>query len=371
MKNTSAIKTTDDNGLRLERLSKNFGEFIAVDDVNLHIRRGEFLTILGPSGSGKTTLLMIIAGFLEATTGDIQFDGSSIMSLRPEKRNFGMVFQGYALFPHMTVRQNIAYPLEVRKITRDEIVKRVDEMLKLVQLETFGDRLPRHLSGGQQQRVALARALIFDPLVLLLDEPLGALDKNLRSDVQTQLKHLHRKVGKTFVYVTHDQEEALSMSDRVVIMNHGQVVQVGSPQDLYERPSTVFTAKFIGKSNILRGVVNQVNGNEVLYAIADKFFHQLVSNENFSKNDEIILAIRPEKIRITRSKVTSNEVNILVGRIIEITYFGSTISVNVQTDSVGEFIIDLQACDNQEVLEEGQEISLTWLPDAAFTVKDI
>ena len=371
MKNLSSIGTTDDNGLRLERLSKNFGEFIAVDDVNLHIRRGEFLTILGPSGSGKTTLLMIIAGFLEATTGDIQFDGLSIMSLRPEKRNFGMVFQGYALFPHMTVRQNIAYPLEVRKGARDEIVKRVDEMLELVQLETFGDRLPRQLSGGQQQRVALARALIFDPLVLLLDEPLGALDKKLRSNVQTQLKHLHRKVGKTFVYVTHDQEEALSMSDRVVIMNHGRVVQVGSPQELYERPSTVFASKFIGKSNILRGVVNQVDGNEVLYAIADKYFQQLVSNEKFSKNDEIILALRPEKIKIARCKVASNEVNILVGRIIDITYFGSTISVNVETDSVGEFIVEVQAWNNQETLEEGQEILLTWSPDAAFTVKDI
>jgi len=371
MKYPSAIETTGDNGLRLERLSKNFGDFTAVEDVNLHIRRGEFLTILGPSGSGKTTLLMIIAGFLEATTGDIQFDGLSIMSLRPEKRNFGMVFQGYALFPHMTVRQNIAYPLEVRKVARDEIVKRVDEMLELVQLETFGDRLPRQLSGGQQQRVALARALIFDPLVLLLDEPLGALDKKLRSNVQTQLKHLHRKVGKTFVYVTHDQEEALSMSDRVVIMNHGRVVQVGSPQELYERPSTVFASNFIGKSNILRGVVNQVDGNKVLYFIADKYFQQLVSNEKFSKNDEIILALRPEKIKIALFKVTSNEVNILVGRIIDITYFGSTISVNVETDSVGEFIVEVQAWNNQGTLEEGQNISLTWSPDAAFTVKDI
>ena len=371
MKNPSAIGTIDDNGLRLKSLSKNFGEFTAVEDVNLHIRRGEFLTILGPSGSGKTTLLMIIAGFLEATTGDIQFDGLSIMSLRPEKRNFGMVFQGYALFPHMTVRQNIAYPLEVRKGASDEIVMRVNEMLELVQLDTFGDRLPRQLSGGQQQRVALARALIFDPLVLLLDEPLGALDKKLRSNVQTQLKHLHRKVGKTFVYVTHDQEEALSMSDRVVIMNHGRVVQVGSPQELYERPSTVFASKFIGKSNILRGVVNQVDGNEVLYAIADKYFQQLVSNEKFSKNDEIILALRPEKIKIARCKVESNEVNILVGRIIDITYFGSTISVNVETDAVGEFIVEVQAWRNQETLEEGQEISLTWSPDAAFIVKDI
>jgi putative spermidine/putrescine transport system ATP-binding protein len=371
MKNPSAIGITNNNGLRLKSLSKNFGEFTAVEDVNLHIKRGEFLTILGPSGSGKTTLLMIIAGFLEATTGDIEFDGFSIMSLRPEKRNFGMVFQGYALFPHMTVRQNISYPLEVRKGARDEIVRRVDEMLELVQLHSFGDRLPRQLSGGQQQRVALARALIFDPLVLLLDEPLGALDKKLRSDVQTQLKHLHRKVGKTFVYVTHDQEEALSMSDRVVIMNHGRVVQVGSPQELYERPSTIFASKFIGKSNILRGVVKQVDENEIVYIIGDKYFQQLASNENFSINDEIILALRPEKIKIVSCKVASNEVNILVGRVIDITYLGSTISVNVETDAVGEFILEVQAWCNQETLEKGREISFAWSLDAAFIVKDI
>ncbi len=371
MKNPSAIGITNNNGLRLKSLSKNFGEFTAVEDVNLHIKRGEFLTILGPSGSGKTTLLMIIAGFLEATTGDIEFDGFSIMSLRPEKRNFGMVFQGYALFPHMTVRQNISYPLEVRKGARDEIVRRVDEMLELVQLHSFGDRLPRQLSGGQQQRVALARALIFDPLVLLLDEPLGALDKKLRSDVQTQLKHLHRKVGKTFVYVTHDQEEALSMSDRVVIMNHGRVVQVGSPQELYERPSTIFASKFIGKSNILRGVVKQVDENEIVYIIGDKYFQQLASNENFSINDEIILALRPEKIKIVSCKVASNEVNILVGRVINITYLGSTISVNVETDAVGEFILEVQAWCNQETLEKGREISFAWSLDAAFIVKDI
>jgi len=271
----------------------------------------------------------------------------------------------------MTVRQNISYPLEVRKGARDEIVRRVDEMLELVQLHSFGDRLPRQLSGGQQQRVALARALIFDPLVLLLDEPLGALDKKLRSDVQTQLKHLHRKVGKTFVYVTHDQEEALSMSDRVVIMNHGRVVQVGSPQELYERPSTIFASKFIGKSNILRGVVKQVDENKIVYVIGDKYFQQLASNENFSINDEIILALRPEKIKIVSCKVASNEVNILVGRVIDITYLGSTISVNVETDAVGEFILEVQAWCNQETLEKGREISFAWSLDAAFIVKDI
>ena len=224
MNNTSAIETTDDNGLRLERLSKNFGEFIAVEDVNLHVRRGEFLTILGPSGSGKTTLLMIIAGFLEATKGDIHFNGSSIMSLRPEKRNFGMVFQGYALFPHMTVSQNIAYPLEVRKRTRDEIVKRVDEMLELVQLETFGDRLPRHLSGGQQQRVAIARAIAGNRPLLLADEPTGNLDIASGGEVLQLFKDLcHDEENPiSILMVTHDPDLA-SKADRMLLMREGKV----------------------------------------------------------------------------------------------------------------------------------------------------
>ena len=208
-------------GLKLQALTKRFGSFTAAENVDLDIRRGEFLTLLGPSGSGKTTLLMMIAGFLDITEGDILLDGRSIAGMPPERRNFGMVFQGYALFPHMTVRQNIAYPLDVRKRPKAEIEARVDEMLDLVQLQEFGHRLPGQLSGGQQQRVALARALCFAPPVLLLDEPLGALDKKLRIEVQDQLKDIHRRVGTTFIYVTHDQEEALSMSDRIVIMQAG------------------------------------------------------------------------------------------------------------------------------------------------------
>ena len=362
--------TTSESFVKFDTVDKSYdGEVLVVKDLNLDIPKGEFLTMLGPSGSGKTTTLMMLAGFETPTGGEIYLEGEAINKIPPNKRGIGMVFQNYALFPHLTVNENLAFPLEVRKLNKSDVQDKVKKALDMVELGEFGNRMPLQLSGGQQQRVALARALIFDPLVLLLDEPLGALDKKLRSNVQTQLKHLHRKVGKTFVYVTHDQEEALSMSDRVVIMNHGRVVQVGSPQELYERPSTVFASKFIGKSNIMRGVVNQVDGNKILYSIADKYFQQLVSNENFSKNDEIILALRPEKITI--AKVESNEVNILVENIIDITYFGSTISVNVETDSVGEFIVEVQAWNNKETLEEGQQISLTWSPDAAFTVKDI
>ena len=229
--------------LQIRDVSKMFGTFRAVDGVTLDIERGEFLTLLGPSGSGKTTLLMMIAGFLDITQGDIALDGASIADVPAEKRNFGMVFQGYALFPHMSVRDNIGYALSVRKRSASEIKARVDEMLDLVQLQEFADRKPTQLSGGQQQRVALARALCFAPPVLLLDEPLGALDKKLRVEVQEQLKDIHRRVGTTFIYVTHDQEEALSMSDRIVIMRDGAIEQVGTPVELYERPATKFSGQ--------------------------------------------------------------------------------------------------------------------------------
>ena len=233
--------------LQIRNVSKIFGTFKAVSDVSLNVQKGEFLTLLGPSGSGKTTLLMMLAGFLDVSEGDIALDGASIAGVPAEKRNFGMVFQGYALFPHMNVRDNIGYALSVRNRAVAEIEACVDEMLDLVQLQQFADRKPGQLSGGQQQRVALARALCFAPPVLLLDEPLGALDKKLRVEVQEQLKVIHRRIGTTFIYVTHDQEEALSMSDRIVIMRDGAIEQVGTPKELYERPKNKFTASFLGK----------------------------------------------------------------------------------------------------------------------------
>ena len=326
-------KAAAEGGLRLSRLTKRFGSFTAVDGIDLEIRRGEFLTLLGPSGSGKTTLLMMIAGFLDITEGDILLDGASIGDVPAEKRNFGMVFQGYALFPHMTVRQNIAYPLEVRKRPRAEIAARVDEMLELVQLTEFGARKPGQLSGGQQQRVALARALCFAPPVLLLDEPLGALDKKLRIEVQEQLKDIHRHVGTTFIYVTHDQEEALSMSDRIVIMQEGRIEQVGTPTELYERPRTRFAAGFLGKSNFL--------------TLADGLY-----------------ALRPEKIDIAPAGAANGAAQ-LSGEVRGFTYFGSMRKYMVATGAGDEIEVDVDAWRSPHAFAEGEAVDLSWTDGAA------
>jgi ABC-type Fe3+/spermidine/putrescine transport system ATPase subunit len=324
-------------GLTLRSLTKRFGTFIAAKDVDLDIRRGEFLTLLGPSGSGKTTLLMMIAGFLDISDGDILLDGSSIVGIPPERRNFGMVFQGYALFPHMTVRQNVAYPLDVRKKPRAEIDRRVDEMLDLVQLQDFGNRLPAQLSGGQQQRVALARALCFAPPVLLLDEPLGALDKKLRVEVQAQLKDIHRRVGTTFVYVTHDQEEALSMSDRIVIMRQGRTEQVGTPQQLYQKPRTAFAASFLGKSNFLR-------------------------------RDGATYALRPEKIDIA-PKGKGAGPNKVSGTVRKMTYFGSVLKYDVAVPGMDEIEVDADAWRSGAPLAVGAEVDLNWSDGAAVRLE--
>ena len=324
-------------GLSLTGLSKRFGGFVAVDDVDLEIRRGEFLTLLGPSGSGKTTLLMMIAGFLDISEGDILLDGASIRATPADKRNFGMVFQGYALFPHMTAIQNIAYPLDVRKRPKAEIAARVEEMLELVQLTGFGDRKPAQLSGGQQQRVALARALCFAPPVLLLDEPLGALDKKLRVEVQDQLKDIHRRVGTTFIYVTHDQEEALSMSDRIVIMQHGRIEQVGSPSELYERPRTRFAAGFLGKSNFLT-------------------------------LDDGDYALRPEKIDIAPLGEANGAVR-LSGTIRDITYFGSIRKYKVAVEGRDDLEVDADSWRNRYRLETGQPVDLSWTDTAAVKLE--
>lgn len=357
-------------GLALRDLCKTFGGPAAVDNVNLIVQRGEFLTLLGPSGSGKTTLLLMIAGFVLPTAGDIRLDGRSIVTLAPEKRNFGMVFQGYALFPHMNVRQNIAYPLDVRRWSRNQIDDRVKEMLDLVQLEPFSERLPRQLSGGQQQRVALARALSFGPEILLLDEPLGALDKKLRSEVQLQLKALHRQLGTTFIYVTHDQEEALSMSDRVVIMNHGQTVQIGSPAELYERPTTSFAAGFLGKSNFLHGEVTSVDQQLVRYDVSGQTLVQERQTHSFEPGDSITLALRPEKLEITQTNGSVSASNTIDGAVTDVTYFGSVISIAVRTTTAGDLHVELPAWRSSNTFEIGATVYLSWASDAAMVVYD-
>jgi putative spermidine/putrescine transport system ATP-binding protein len=241
------------SSLEIRKINKFYGANQALFDVSLSIGKGEFVTLLGPSGSGKTTLLKILAGFEHVSDGEITLGGRNITELKPETRNFGLVFQGYALFPHMSVRDNIAYPLKVRRKSRDEIDQRVKDMLDLVQLTRFIDRRPNELSGGQQQRVALARALVFKPEVLLLDEPMSALDKKLRVDLQEELRQIHHTLGTTFINVTHDQEEAMHMSDRIAVMDHGRIEQFDSAFNLYRNPQTRFVADFIGKSNIFNG----------------------------------------------------------------------------------------------------------------------
>ena len=370
MSTESGHAAPDASGLRIERLCKRFGDFVAVAGVDLHVRRGEFLTLLGPSGSGKTTLLLMLAGFVEPTSGDIRLDGRSIRSLVPERREFAMVFQGYALFPHMSVRRNIAYPLEVRRQSRDDVRRRVDEMLALVQLEAFADRLPRQLSGGQQQRVALARALSFDPRVLLLDEPLGALDKKLRAEMQLQLKRLHRSVGTTFVYVTHDQEEALSMSDRVVIMNHGSTVQVGTPAELYERPATAFAASFLGESNFLRGVVTGHRAGCATYAVAGHEYRQDDPGGRLEIGAPITLALRPEKLDVALDSEDGPGPNRMAGVVSDVSYLGSTLAVSVMTDAAGPVTAEVRSWGGPRLLEPGQDVCLRWKPDAAVVVDD-
>ena len=327
---------TQISSLQIRNVFKFFGDFRAVNDISLDIRNGEFLTLLGPSGSGKTTLLMMVAGFLDISEGEIALDGVSIANVPAEKRNFGMVFQGYALFPHMSVRDNIGYALSVRKRRADEIRNRVDEMLELVQLQEFADRKPGQLSGGQQQRVALARALCFAPPVLLLDEPLGALDKKLRVEVQEQLKDIHRRVGTTFIYVTHDQEEALSMSDRIVIMRDGAIEQVGTPKALYERPINSFTASFLGKSNFIRQ-----NGKT--------------------------FALRPEKIDL-RAGNGDAEAR-MSGAIRSITYFGSMQRIIVDTYDGTEIEVDIDVWRNPSDLAEGDRVDLLWNETAAVELQ--
>ncbi len=316
-------------GLTVRGLVKRYGAFEAVAGIDLDITRGEFLTLLGPSGSGKTTLLMMIAGFQDATAGDIALDGTSITGTPAEKRNFGMVFQGYALFPHMTVADNIGYSLSVRGRPKADIAARVAEMLDLVQLQGMEHRLPVQLSGGQQQRVALARALAFSPPVLLLDEPLGALDRKLRIEVQTQLKDLHRRVGTTFIYVTHDQEEALSMSDRVVIMRAGKIEQVGTPEELYTRPRSEFAASFLGKSNFLR-------------------------------RDGRLWSIRPERIDLL-----ALDQGRVKGRVQSRSYFGPVLKYQIETAEHGVLEVDVDAWRAGEAIRPGGEVGLGWKDDAA------
>jgi putative spermidine/putrescine transport system ATP-binding protein len=306
--------------LSLRGLDKRYGDVVAVRDLWLDIQPGEFVTLLGPSGSGKTTTLNMIAGFVPSSAGEILMDGEPIDDLRPHRREIGMVFQDYALFPHMTAFENVAFPLRRRGVGKRDIARRVEEALAMVRLEGFEGRYPRELSGGQQQRIALARVIVFSPKVLLMDEPLGALDKKLREWLQLELRRIHRELGITFVYVTHDQEEALVLSDRIAVFNQGRIEQIGSASDLYERPATLFVAEFIGESSLFPGRL--VSTDDYAEVVADGYRVRAPECPDLSEGARGVVVVRPERLRVSRNDVAAGD-NVVDAGVREVVYLGS------------------------------------------------
>ena len=348
--------------VEIQGVTKRFGETPALDDVSLRIEEGELFALLGPSGSGKTTLLRAIAGFVDPEAGTIRIDGDAMYSLPVHRRDIGMVFQHYALFPHMSVFDNVAFGLSVRHVAQAEMAERVGAMLELVQLDGYEERRPGQLSGGQQQRVALARALVTKPRVLLLDEPLGALDKRLRRQMQIELRQIQREVGITTVFVTHDQEEALTLADRIAILDAGRIVQSGPPQAVYERPRTVFAADFLGDSNFFTGRAR--GGGRVLAPWGG----ELVTSEILvDAGGEVILAVRPEKLRIARvGEPAPGGANHLAGTVKSVLYAGSIITYRVACGEVEVTVLE----QNREAtpIAQGEPVTVSWRPEHTVVV---
>ena len=350
--------------LRLRQLTKAFGAAKAVDQISLDVPAGAFVSLLGPSGSGKTTTLNLIAGFLTPDSGDILLDEHSIADVPPHKRNIGMVFQSYSLFPHMTVGENVGFPLRMRtRLSRQDARRRIDEMLALVQLSHLGDRYPRQLSGGQQQRVAMARALVSHPRLLLMDEPLGALDKKLREQMQIEIKRIHRNVGTTVIYVTHDQTEALTMSDLVVVMHQARVAQVGTPRALYEAPANLFVADFLGDSNLLAATIAQVRGDEFAVEIGSgERIHATRSAAAAPQGSDAVVLIRPEDISVTATSERTDGRDVLAGTIRDISYHGDTFKLDV---AVGADVLKVKVARERGAgMERGDRVFLTWRSSA-------
>jgi putative spermidine/putrescine transport system ATP-binding protein len=333
------------------------GETLVVKNLNLVISRGEFLTLLGPSGSGKTTCLMMLAGFETATHGDILLDGRPINNVPPHKRGIGMVFQNYALFPHMTVSENLAFPLQVRGMDKVETERKVKRALEMVELPQMGARRPAQLSGGQQQRVAVARALVFEPDLVLMDEPLGALDKQLREQMQYEIKHIHEHLGVTVVYVTHDQSEALTMSDRIAVFNDGVIQQLSTPDVLYEKPENSFVAQFIGENNRLNGKVKGVvNGNCTVILDDGREVSALPVNVK-GDGAATTLSIRPERVEIDPAEPLPN---MLDGTIAELIYLGDHVRSRLTVAGHDDFVVKLPNTQSRRPLSSGQPVKVGW-----------
>jgi putative spermidine/putrescine transport system ATP-binding protein len=345
-----------------EQVQKSYdGETLVVKDLNLAIGKGEFLTMLGPSGSGKTTCLMMLAGFETATHGEIRLDGRPINNIPPHKRGIGMVFQNYALFPHMTVGENLAFPLQVRKLPRAEVEAKVRRALDMVQMDAFADRRPAQLSGGQQQRIALARALVFDPALVLMDEPLGALDKQLREHMQFEIKHLHDRLGVTVVYVTHDQGEALTMSDRIAVFNDGRVQQLAPPEDLYERPENRFVASFIGENNTLEGVVETLEDGACTVRLGSGELLDALPVNVGRPGDRTTVSIRPERVEFKPDRLPP-DAHMLEAEVLEFVYMGDIFRTRLRVAGNDNFVMKCRNSIDQVKLAPGQRVAIGWLP---------
>ncbi|NIY74506.1 ABC transporter ATP-binding protein [Thalassospira sp. HF15] len=349
--------------VEFERVQKSYdGESLVVKDLNLTMPKGEFLTMLGPSGSGKTTCLMMLAGFETATHGDIRLGGVSINDIPPHKRGIGMVFQNYALFPHMTIAENLAFPLEVRKLGKAEQEEKVKRALDMVEMGSFGGRRPAQLSGGQQQRVALARALVFEPELVLMDEPLGALDKQLREKMQFEITHLAHQLGITTVYVTHDQTEALTMSDRVAVFDDGRIQQLAPPDKLYEAPENSFVAQFIGENNTLEGVVKEIKGNTCVVQLDGGEVIDAVPVNVSEVGERTRVSIRPERVEYNRDRL-HEDAHTLKAEVLEFIYMGDIFRTRLRVAGNDEFIIKTRNAPDQVRLTPGTEIEIGWLAE--------
>ncbi|MDR1125987.1 MAG: spermidine/putrescine ABC transporter ATP-binding protein PotA [Deltaproteobacteria bacterium] len=349
--------------LELRGVSKYYGSTAALHDINLEVENGEFLTLLGPSGCGKTTILRLFSGFESPSKGDVLLNGKVINDIVPEKRQLNTVFQNYALFPHMSVQDNVSFGLRMQKRPKAEINSRVQEVLRMVHLEDFATRMPAQLSGGQQQRVAIARAVVMNPMVLLLDEPFSALDFKLRKQMQFEIKHLQRQLGITFIFVTHDQEEAFAMSDRVVVMNQGYIEQSGSPQEIYEEPENLFVARFVGEINILEATILEVQEMGQYLADIDGVTFPLRTRREFAVGEKVLLLLRPEDLKVYRPHDEDLEGPHLYGRINETVYKGATVDLTITLTSgkkiqAAEFFNEDDADINYN---RGERVAVNWV----------
>lgn len=359
--------------IELRAVAKRYGRERVVDGVSLRIEPGEFFSLLGPSGSGKTTTLMMIAGFADIDEGGIWVDGQDLSASPPQKRGFGMVFQNYAIFPHLNVFDNVAFGLRARRVAEPEVRRRVEEALQLVRLERFADRFSRQLSGGQQQRVAIARAIVFQPSVVLMDEPLGALDKNLRYQMQVEISQIQRRLGMTVVYVTHDQEEAMNMSDRIAIMNGGRIEQVGRPADIYENPANAFTARFLGEANLLSGQVDGFDGSNALLRLADgqRLGGRQHELPDLSAGQPAAVFVRPERVRLLRDGAAADRgENQLGATLIRTSFLGNVLRHTVDVGAGATMLVDEANLGTLTLPQPGDAVTVAWRTVDSLVLKD-